>query len=343
MLQVVNGQSANELWCEVASEFGESTAISHRPSRAGDVMDLGASALILKDSRQRWVVSRRPAMNPAFALAEVVWIMTGRRDAEFLNYFNRQLPRFAGDEEVYHGAYGYRLRSHFGFDQLNRAYSALRQSSESRQVVLQIWDGRIDLPQDNGRPSSEDIPCNVVSLLKIRGTSLDWTQIMRSTDVYLGLPHNFVQFTTLHEIVSGWLNLRLGTFTLFTDSLHLYLRDLDAIRPYGKDVLAHNADLLSMSKEESEQSFESIGCVVERIIDPSKNEGALLRALKAETLPEAYLNILRVLVAEGLRRRQNRTSAASVMASCTNPVYRQLWNNWDSRVVSHRVAAKGGE
>ena len=87
----------------------------------------------------------------AFALAEVVWIMRGRNDSAFLNYFNRQLPLRAGHGATYNGAYGQRLRAAFGFDQLERAYLALRHNPNSRQVVLQIWNPQRDLPDQTGR------------------------------------------------------------------------------------------------------------------------------------------------------------------------------------------------
>lgn len=31
----------------------------------------------------------------------------------------------------------------------------------------------------------------------------------------------FIQFTTLQEIIAGWLNLDIGEYFYFTDSLHV--------------------------------------------------------------------------------------------------------------------------
>ena len=62
------------------------------------------------------VVSRKRPLNVAFALAEVVWIMTGRRDLKFLKFWNRRLPRFVGPGPELHGAYGHRLRGHLSSD-----------------------------------------------------------------------------------------------------------------------------------------------------------------------------------------------------------------------------------
>lgn len=78
-------------------------------------------------------------MNPAFAIAELVWIVSGRNDSAMLNYFNPILPRYAGRGHIYHGAYGHRMRKMFALDQLVRAYQVLSKKPESRQVTLQIW------------------------------------------------------------------------------------------------------------------------------------------------------------------------------------------------------------
>lgn len=339
MFHVITGNTADEMWLETASGVTNLRASCLQPSRAGDMHELGPTALTLNDPCQRWVISRQPALNPAFALAEVVWIITGRRDAQFLNYFNRQLPRYAGEDDEYHGAYGYRLRKHFGIDQLDRAFHTLRQKAESRQVVLQIWDASVDLPDSDGSPSAADIPCNIASLLKVRTGRLEWTQIMRSTDLFLGLPHNLVQFSSLQEIMAGWLGLDLGAFSIVTDSLHVYAHDLRTVQSSRGFAYVRNTDVLRLSRDESEKGFKTLASAVEAIVDPCVTEEQLLRMMMGTILPDAYLNILRMLVAEGLRRRRCLRSADRVVADCSNRLFTQLWSNWKKRVGSRTTSA----
>src|SRR3712207_1347251 len=92
-------------------------------------------------------------------------------------------------------------------DQLRGADAALRHDRTSRQVVLQIWDAGQDMP-DPG-PRSRDIPCTIASHLLVRNDRLDWLQVMRSNDFVWGLPYNIVQFTTLQEIMAGWLGVEV--------------------------------------------------------------------------------------------------------------------------------------
>ena len=227
MIRVFSGPTADHVWRQMADAFQQSDGICSQKSRGGPTKEILHAAISIEDPRQRWVVSRKPPINVAFALAEVVGIMNGRRDLKFLKFWNRRLPRFVGPGPELHGAYGHRLREHLSSDQLKRAYEALRLNPDTRQVVLQIWDSSIDLPRANGSPADRDIPCNVASLLKVRNGKLEWTQVIRSNDLFLGVPYNFVQFTCLQEIIAGWLNIECGSYNQISDSLHLYDQDLE--------------------------------------------------------------------------------------------------------------------
>jgi thymidylate synthase len=267
-------------------------------------------------------------MNIAFALAEVIWIMAGRNDSAFLNYFNRGLPKYCGNGPTYHGAYGHRLRKHLNIDQLERAYQTLRKNPESRQVVMQIWDSKTDLPAVEGQPSAEDVPCNIVAMLKVRGGALEWTQIMRSNDVFRGLPYNFVQFTTMQEIVAGWLELEVGSYNHVSDSLHVYDRDFDHIKTFDSKLVVENTDCLALSKSDFDVVFAELEHRSNVITDENTTTKRLLELIDKCALPVPYRNILCVLCAEGARRRNCNDSMDSIMTSCTNPAYQQLFARW---------------
>ena len=212
-MHVIAGLTADEVWQAAARLLLDPTQAVPQSSRAGDTFEALHVVLELQRPSQRWITSRSPAMNPAFALVEAFWIAAGRRDSGLPTYWNPALPRYCGSGESYHGAYGHRIRHHLGIDQLDRAYSALKSNPDSRQCVLQIWDSTVDLPSADGKPSNQDIPCNLLSIPKVRNGKLEWMQIIRSNDLFLGLPHNIVQFTVLQEMLSGWLGLEPAVTT----------------------------------------------------------------------------------------------------------------------------------
>lgn len=332
MFHVFSADTADALWWDVACKFNSLNDVPMQSSRAGSTTEIMRTMLELRNPRSRWIGSRWPAINIAFALAEVVWIIRGRNDSAFLNYFNNKLPSFAGNGNSYHGAYGFRLRHSLGFDQLESAFEALRAKPDSRQVVLQIWDGDIDFPKNQGEPPSTDIPCNVVAMLKLREGRLEWTQIMRSNDFFRGFVHNIVQFTSLQEIMAGWLGVEVGSYHHFSDSLHVYADNAVEMSKATKCELPQNTDNLSLSKTQSDRSFRELESLVEVIISPERTTEQLLKCLASMEAEPSILNIARIMVCEGLRRRGCKREMDIVLRSCTNQTYSYLFDDWLNRV-----------
>jgi thymidylate synthase len=340
MFRVFDGTTADDVWLKLAAAFREES-LPLQESRAGVMREIPHAAISISNPRRRWVVSRAPALNPAFALAEVVWILAGRNDAAFLNYFNSKLPNFAGAGGHYHGAYGYRLRTHLGMDQLNRAYDVLRHNPSSRQVVLQIWDARSDLPTERGLPVADDIPCNVLAMLKVRDGRLEWTQILRSNDLFLGVPHNLVQFTALQEIMAGWLGMEVGAFNALSDSLHVYERDREVIAAARPVFVADYEESLALPKHDSEQAIQTIAVAVDKMREGVSQIADMGYLVNAAGLPEPFANVLRVLAAESERRCARPDNAKRVMSNCTNATYVELWQRWEHRVIGQRIERIG--
>ncbi len=336
MFHIVEAETADELWREAAQWFADEGA-SKQEGRGGPTAEILRAGLSLRNPRQRWVASRVPAINPAFAIAEVVWIVAGRRDSEFLNFFNPSLPKYQGVGPIYGRSYGYRLREHFGLDQLHRACTVLRTNTDSRQVVLQIWDSASDLPLEDGSPQGPDIPCNIVSLLKIRNGRLEWTQIMRSNDLFRGLPHNIVQFTCLQEVMAGWLGVDLGSYNHFSDSLHLYHNDGTVSERLEPFALAKNPDDLALPKNESDRAFIQLGEFANLLVSTDRKSADIDYAFGKLELPAAYLNLAAVLAAEALRRREDNAESQRMIENCTNSCLIQLFNRWNARVSARRL------
>jgi thymidylate synthase len=274
-------------------------------------------------------------MNVAFAIAEVISIVAGRRDIAFLEFWNSRYADYVGHTPQSHGAYGYRLRCQFNMDQLDRAYSALKGRSDSRQVVLQIWDAQLDMPMPDGREVSSDIPCNIVSILKVRSGRLEWMQVLRSNDVFLGLPHNLVQFTYLQEILAGWLEIEVGSYNQLSDSLHVYDKDAENVRrSIPLPLSCRNTDTISVPKQVSDVLFSELTVRCDCLIRGGQSEEELRRLADWCDAPVGYQNMLAILVAEAARRRSFSTLADEIVGRCQNPALVQLWRRWIERVLS---------
>jgi len=207
---------------------------------------------------------------------------------------------------------------------------------DTRQVVLQIWDPSADLPLQDGRPASPDIPCNVCAFAKIRNRKLEWTQVLRSNDLFLGVPHNFVQFTSLQEILASWLGIELGSYRHLSDCLHIYKRDRPHVVDSSQVKLEENTDVLRFTKAECDGLFAQMSKRMDRMTGTMLTQKGLRGLAIPDDFPKELRNWLLVVAADCARRRKWINLSYDLMTECTNPALKQLWDRWLSRWWSVR-------
>ena len=157
--------------------------------------------------------------NPFFHFMECLWIMAGRNDVNWISKFNSKIGEYSDDGIKFHGAYGYRLRKHFDFDQIQTLVNLLLAKPDTRQAVLQIWDAAVDL---NVR--TKDMPCNDLLMFKIRNGNLHMTVCNRSNDIIWGCyGANEVHFSLIQEYVASKVGAKVGNYYQISDSLHAYV------------------------------------------------------------------------------------------------------------------------
>lgn len=321
-----SGETASDVWNFATKQL---LALSDPiTSRSGNTYELLHVLLSINNPKEKWVSNRIPEMSISFALAELICILNGNDTAKIINYWNSTLSRNAGNDDHYHGAYGFRIRHNFGVDQLEKAYCVLHNKPESKQTIILIWDPQKDLPKDDGAPSNADIPCNICSMLKIRNYKLEWTQIMRSNDIFLGLPYNFIQFTSMQEILAGWLKIGVGNYTHYSDSLHLYTRDCNKIG-IGIDLYSKNADSLSVSKNVFDMIIKEIYNRMQTIVCTDIDEMKLGSISDPNSESEAYNNIMRIISAYAARKKGFLLLKEKIIKYCSNPLYIEIWSQWE--------------
>jgi thymidylate synthase len=217
MLALTAG-SASELFaqtCHAVLAAGRATAPRGMPT----IEVLGAS-LTLTDPRRRLVdVPPARVINPAFAVAEAMWILSGSDDP-WIYLYNERLAGYADDGRLM-GAYGPRLRRWHGTtDQLAQVRQALTNDPATRRAVIQLYD-----PEADTR-GHKDVPCTLGYRFFLRDGLLHMHTTMRSQDLWLGFCYDIFTATILQEFLAGWLGAGLGSYRLSIDSLHLYAHDV---------------------------------------------------------------------------------------------------------------------
>lgn len=188
-------------------------------SRNGPVFKCqGPVCLELTNPLQRVMFDPVRKANPFFHVMEFIWMMAGDNSTNWISQFNTGFKNYAESNGLHHGAYGHRWRDHFGHDQILRAVDELRRDSESRRVVLGMWDPAYD----QGR-SVKDVPCNTHIYLELNDGKLDMMVCNRSNDLFWGmLGSNIVHMTLLQELIANAISAPVGTYYVVTKNLHVY-------------------------------------------------------------------------------------------------------------------------
>jgi len=205
---------------------------------------------VYRDSRQRVLANPVRDANPFFHLFESIWMLAGRNDVAFPARYAKQLLMYAEQDGTMNGAYGYRWRCHFGYDQLPLIIEELRRNKQTRRCVLTMWDG--GSPTSNGSvgdlqkaiAGSNDVPCNTQVYFRVRGSLLDMTVTCRSNDIIWGAyGANAVHFSVLHEFIANATELEVGRYYQMSNNYHAYTERDDfsklVDRYVPNDIYAH--------------------------------------------------------------------------------------------------------
>lgn len=215
VIQVRNVQQALVEGCHQMTVRGV-----ERGSRNGKVLVMpGVTATEYAQPRERVLMDPDRDANPYFHFMEALWMLAGRNDVKWPEFFNSKFGQYSDDGETFNGAYGFRWRQWFGADQLKRIIRALRENPECRRQVLAMWDGSRDLGS-----TSKDIPCNLTATFQVGPDErLDMMVSNRSNDLIWGAyGANAVHFSMLQEYVAASLGREVGTYTQVSANTHVY-------------------------------------------------------------------------------------------------------------------------
>lgn len=235
-----------------------------QPTRVGDVLVCPHPVMtVYHNPLNRVLFSPLRDANPFFHVMESLWMLAGRNDLPWLAQFNKQMLSYSDDGgKTQPGAYGYRWRNYFGYDQLETIVTELKYNPQTRRAVLAMWDGghhfsdgqNPDTHRDgdllNAISGSADVPCNTHAYFDTIDGRLNMTVCNRSNDIWWGAHGaNAVHFSFLLEYVAAMTGLPMGVYRQFSNNYHIYTniipeaqlmvmaRDVDASDKYYVESL----------------------------------------------------------------------------------------------------------
>ena len=214
----------NELFSDMLYRFKYSGIKVNTRNGPAIRIDEPVLTTIIEPTERVLFFSERDA-NPIFHLMESIWMLAGRNDVAFLEQFNSTIGQFSDDGERFNAPYGYRMRHHFGFDQLKEIIKHLKADPNSRQAVVQLWDSA------DFNKSTKDKACNTQLIFAINHGCLDLTVFNRSNDFWWGYcGANPVHFSMIQEFVAIALEVAVGQYFTVSNNLHIYTELYDALK-----------------------------------------------------------------------------------------------------------------
>ena len=199
---VIKGETLDEVWARTLARVLCDGAVVK--SRAGVTREVLNASLVVTDPSRRCLLNGRRNLDPHYACGELLWYMSGKKDARMMVAYAPQYVHFLDGRHDAYGAYGHRWSLPFVMigappGQIGEAIKVLKQSRDSRQAVVTSW-----YPNDVHAARSgmhKDIPCTLSLQFLVRDGRLHMTTTMRSNDVWLGLPYDAFCFMTIQDIV----------------------------------------------------------------------------------------------------------------------------------------------
>jgi len=201
--------------------------------------ELSPAIMISKNPRKRLFGHLHRRDVSIFTYIEGLWILLGEAIPNRVVHYVKAMSNFVNEKTgEFDGAYGPRLRCLtpvqrvdemlYGKRVINQfvlCADRLMEDPDTRRAVCVINN-----PIYDWNPESKDIPCTMTFQFLIRNNKLNMITYMRSQDAWLGLIYDTGEFQWFQEIMAGWLEIDVGTYTHIDGSLHLYEKHWEKAR-----------------------------------------------------------------------------------------------------------------
>lgn len=209
-------------------------------------------------------------------VAEQIWFLQGENNPAWLRPYTKIWDDFI-EEDGKVTSYGYRWRKHFGRDQLGELIKHLKEKPTSRHGVVIAWD-----PNEDGLTAEpkKNVPCLFSFVVNIIGGKLCMHNVVRSNDVFLGLPHDVAGFALLQHIIAQEIGVEVGTYSHSISNAHFYSDQYEAARELSKRKSNHKEIQLHLPKNSLERAEEGDPELINEIVNDLKKQYHPLEAIK---------------------------------------------------------------
>lgn len=201
--------------------------------------------------------------NPFGTLFETLWVLGAKDNSiEHLKDYVPRAPMFSDDGKRWRAGYPERIRAYRNLvgevDQFKYVYEKLKADPGTRQAVINLWNPLqddynlygIDAENPPKLKESLDFPCSLNLTFVIRDGKLDCTFYIRSNDAIYGCTAiNLYEFTVMQELLAGMLDVEIGKFYYYINSLHIYEDKYDKAKQIIQEGKPYDDFLMSITDD----------------------------------------------------------------------------------------------
>lgn len=173
-----------------------------------------------------WFISGRTHVGPLQEAGVSIWdewataeqtARFGRKEGDLGPVYGHQWRNFGATPRA-DGSY-----EQDGVDQLQEAVRQIRQTPESRRIIVTGWN-----PKEADQVALP--PCHTLFQFYVVGGRLSCQLYQRSADVFLGVPFNIASYALLTMMVAQVTDLQPGDFVHTFGDVHLYRNHFEQAR-----------------------------------------------------------------------------------------------------------------
>lgn len=206
----------------------------HTVNRKGQgLYEMRNVTLVLDPEASTYCLGRYPSQE--YLEKELDFYASGSRQLEDAVKMSKFWSKCSDDGKTINSNYGFLLfhdENKHGFTQFGHAINCLRNNPDSKKAVMTLYS-------KEHAYISNDNPCTLIINLYIQGDALNMQVIMRSNDLWYGLPYDLpffrvVHYTALAMLKRTYPNLKLGYHIHQALNLHFYEWAFDKFRDCEK-------------------------------------------------------------------------------------------------------------
>ena len=252
----------NTIYYNILAEVVRDGSTEYNSRTKQELLQLDPFSFTIDLSENDLPIPANRQYNPYIGAAECAWMLSGSKSIEWIKKYTCIWDKFSVDG-VMETAYGFRWREAFGRDQLAEAIETLRLDPTSRQVVLSAWNPSVDGLRS---PMKLNIPCPISLILNIKDGRLNGQVIMRSSDLFVGLPYDVLTYSFILSSLAHELDYPLGSLTFFLAHPHIYAKHLELLdfkqwsstKCYGLKLPNWKTSSILASKDYYMQTIQSL-------------------------------------------------------------------------------------